>query len=257
MNQNYDFIIQNMVWSFSRANSFHQCPYMWLMQYIYCVDKENNFFAEYGSFYHLILEKFFKDELEIYELADYYQDHYAENVITEPPPYPAGMAEKYYNAGIDFFMNFDFDKEKYEVLYIEAEIPIQIDKYNIVVKPDLVLRNKKTEQNELWDYKTSDIFRGKDKPTDHKKLQEYMNQMNLYCKGIKEKLDIQIDVINLWFVRLNRLYSVKFDQASCEASYKWFLNEIHKIEKETEWNATPQDYFCNHICSVKHLCDKR
>jgi hypothetical protein len=230
---------------------------MWLLQYIYCVDRENNFFAEYGLFYHLILEKYFKNELEIYELVDYYQDHYVENVVSSPPPYPVGMADKYYNAGIDFFMNFDFDKDQYEVLYIEAEIPIQIDKYNIVVKPDLVLKNKLTGQHELWDYKTSDIFRGKDKPTDKKKLQEYMNQMNLYCRGIKESFGIQIDVINLWFVKIGRIYTEAFNQQKCDESFQWFLDEIYKVEQETEWNAAPQEYFCSNLCSVKSICDKR
>jgi hypothetical protein len=230
MEQNFDFIIDSMVWSFSRANSFHQCPYMWLLNYIYCVDKENNFFAEYGLFYHLILEKFFKNELEVYELLDYYQDHYVENVISAPPPYPVGMADKYYNAGIEFFMNFDFDKNQYEVLYIEAEIPIQIDKYNIIVKPN---------------------------PTDKKKLQEYMNQMNLYCKGIKESFGIQIDVINLWFVRIGRIHTETFDNKKCDESYQWFLDQIQKIGKETEWNATPQDYFCNNLCGVRATCNKR
>lgn len=251
---NFDFIISSMRWSFSRANSFHNCPFGWKLNYIECVDKVDNFFAEYGILYHEILEKFFGGELEIYELLDFYIDHYSEYVKSPPPPYPVGMSDKYYNAGIDFFENFDFDKSLYEVVFIEAEINVTLNNYNVVVKPDLVLREKKTGKYLLFDYKTADIFRGKTTPN-KEKIEEYKKQMYLYCWGIEQKYEFQIDEVILWFVRIGRDYTFQYDKNECQNALKWFEDEIHKIETEEDWKATPSQYFCSNLCGVRNICE--
>jgi hypothetical protein len=250
---NYDFIIDGMQWSFSRVNSFGNCKYGWYLNYVECVDKIDNFFAEYGILYHEILEKFFSGELEIFQLLKFYEEHYNEYVKSSPPPYPEGMAEKYYNAGIDFFENFDFDLSLYDVVFIEAEIDVILGKYNVIVKPDLVLREKKTGRHILYDYKTADPF-GKRATPNKEKIEEYMKQMHLYCWGIEQKYGFCIDEIILWFVRAGKEYSIKFNQEECQKTLRWFKNEIHKIEQEEEFKATPSKYFCENICGVRLIC---
>jgi hypothetical protein len=255
-----------MTWSFSRANSFGNCPYGWKLNYIECVDKIDNFFAEYGILYHETLEKFFGKELEIFELLDFYKDHYDEYVKSPPPPFPAGMAEKYYNAGIDFFENFDFDISLYDIIFIEAEINIELNGYKVIVKPDLVLKEKKTGRYLLYDYKTADPF-GKNVTPKKEKIEEYKKQMYLYCWGIEQKYGFHIDEIVLWFVRVEKEYLIKFNNAECQESLKWFENEIHKIETEEEWKPITfgldekglrkVSYWCNQLCGTREICPYR
>ena len=55
-----DFILDTMTWSFSRLNAFYNCAYEFYLHYIECNKSENGFFGEYGSLIHKILEKYEK-----------------------------------------------------------------------------------------------------------------------------------------------------------------------------------------------------
>lgn len=59
----YNFLIDNMIWSFSRLNSFCICKYEWYLQYIEEAEGTNNFYAEFGKFCHKILEMYAKVSL--------------------------------------------------------------------------------------------------------------------------------------------------------------------------------------------------
>ena len=45
----------------------------------------NQFFSEWGSYCHNILEDYFLDKLAIYELLPYYKEHYLENIKSPNP----------------------------------------------------------------------------------------------------------------------------------------------------------------------------
>ena len=58
MNENTKFIIDTMEWSYSRLTAYNQCPYQFKLKYVECNEGEPNFYAQYGSFCHKILEKY-------------------------------------------------------------------------------------------------------------------------------------------------------------------------------------------------------
>ena len=49
------FIIDTMLWSFSRLNFYEQSPYGFWLKYVQCNEGEPNFFGQYGSLMHKIL----------------------------------------------------------------------------------------------------------------------------------------------------------------------------------------------------------
>ena len=81
--------------------------------------------------------------------------------------------------------------------------------------------------------------------------------MFLYCWGIEQKYGFHIDEVVLWFVRIGREYTFKNDENECRSAIKWFEDEIHKIESEEEWKATPSQYFCSNLCGVREICPYR
>ena len=81
-----DFIIDNMVWSFSRLNSFYTCPYEWNRKYINCEYGENGFFGEFGSHCHSLLEGYAKGEISIFEISQKYEEEFNEVVVHDAPP---------------------------------------------------------------------------------------------------------------------------------------------------------------------------
>jgi len=101
----YDFILDGMRFSYSSVNSYVTCPGCFKLSYIDVEDRIGNAFSDFGNLVHSTLEKYFKGELQIDQLAEYYEDNYEISIINPFPPYPQGMSENYYNAGLEFFEN--------------------------------------------------------------------------------------------------------------------------------------------------------
>lgn len=257
MNELELFIFENTRFSFSSASTFNTCSYGWYLTYIASKEREENFFAQYGKFIHQMFELYWKRELEDFELLDYYEQNFDKAVNLLPPPFPVGMAQRYYQEGLDFFSSPPFDRDDYDVLVLEGTINSKRGKTSLVVKPDLLIKNKKSGKIILLDYKTSNPLKN-GKP-DKKKLEGYERQLILYAKFCEKELKIKIDEIVLLFVRSKEMpfYAVERNPEKEKIVMKWFFDTIKKIKKTDSFDATPSAYFCSHICSVRSSCDKK
>ena len=50
------FLLDAMDWSYSLVSSFDQCPRMFDLTYLQCMDRVDNAFAQWGSLAHSLLE---------------------------------------------------------------------------------------------------------------------------------------------------------------------------------------------------------
>lgn len=256
----YDFIIDNIRFSYSSSSTYQTCPYSFKLSYIDAMPRTNNFYAEYGTLIHETMEKYFRDELEMFELSDYFKDNFDTSVVTPPPPVPEGMKEKYRLQGQAFFDYFYFDKNEYDVLLVEGKFELDLDGIKFVTKPDLVLHNKKSNENILVDYKTSDPFKidkrnGKEK-IDMAKMESYYKQMYLYTYALRTQMGINIDKITLWFPRPNRTHSISWDARKEKDTLDWVINIINQIKNEEEFPFNNSNsYFCSNLCGVREFCE--
>lgn len=198
----------------------------------------------------MLLQKYFEQELEIWDLKDYYLDNYNNHVLTPAPPYPKGMADNYFSAGISFFDNFSIDMSQYEVIYIETTIDSIYRGITLVTKPDLVLKEKSTGNYILIDYKSSKIKDGKIKS-------EYRKQMLLYSAFLFFDRDIEISEIRIWHIRDNKILVMKIDPFEVQDVLDWFENIVNRIKSETEWKpnlSKANKYMCDVLCSVRESC---
>jgi hypothetical protein len=249
----YDYIIENIKFSYSSANSFHTCPFGFFLTYIESEDRIGNGFSSYGNYIHDILEKFFAGTLEEDELLSYYVDNYSQ-VEQSFPPYPAGMPQSYYDSGYKFFESFTFNKDRYQPIVIEDYINSEYEGIKLVVKPDLVLHDTQTNKYQLVDYKTAKLKTGK---YQKQQIDDYMKQFLLYSFFLKKEQNIVIDQIKIWFIRdgIEKVFDVK--QEEMESALKWFKDTIDAIYTEEQWlpNTDKSNaYFCQHICGVRHVC---
>ena len=250
----YDFILDNMKYSFSSANSYLGCAGGFKLTYIDAEDRIGNCFSDFGNHVHSILEMFFKDKLEITELAQYYQDHYVDAIENSFPPYPAGMASNYFDAGLSFFENFEFDKSLYEIVFIEDYINAVWHGILLTVKPDLILKEKATGDYFLVDYKTAKLKSGK---AQKEQLEEYKRQFLLYSNFLWLERNIQIKKLKIWFIRDQKEVVIDVDPLEVINTMEWFENTIKSLKEETEWkyNTSKENkYFCDNICSMRHKC---
>jgi hypothetical protein len=254
MNNEYDIILKAMNYGYSKVTTFENCAHSFLLQYILAKDTKSNFFGEFGTFVHEVVEKYFKKELEQSKLTKYYAENYNKTVISSAPSYPMGMSGNYYNDGMDFFENINFDLDKYNIISIEETIEFVYNNIDVTIRPDIILQNKETGEYILMDLKTHKLKKGKQ---DEENIKSYLKQAQLYAYGIWIKKDIKISKILIWFVRNRKIMEAPTNTSKIMETMEWFEDAVNKIKKETKWEANlskSNNYFCDQICGVKDFC---
>lgn len=256
----FDFIIDKIRFSYSSTSTFGTCAHSFKLTYIDSMPRENNFYAEYGTLIHQCFEEYFNGKLDYFELSEYYKNQY--DLIIQAPVPSAELGDRYKAEGKAFFDNFYFEKEKYDILVVEDKIDFMRGNTMFVAKPDLILRDKETGLNILYDYKTATPYRN-DKWTgkeivDKKKIAGYIKQMFLYTYALRVHRDIPIDRIVLWYPRLDRMETTVWSLDKEEESLAFIDNLVKRI-REDEFFApdTSSPFFCDNLCSVRKYCKYR
>ena len=240
------FLLDAMEWSYSRVSSFDQCPKMFDLIYLKCKDKVDNAFAQWGTLSHSILERYFQKKAELWDLPRIYDSEYS-RAVSERFPYPQ-LEESYYDRGLDYFNNFEgkiFDEE--EVLMVEDRYHSQIEGRPVVGVVDLVLRNK--QGLIVCDHKSKGKWRSKSE------RRKYLRQLNLYAIRINEVYGEWPK--ELWFNKFREgvVDREPFCRVQMQKDRDWFLSSIEKTYKSDSFPAKPDRFFCDYLCSVRHLCE--
>ena len=256
MEDELDFLLDTMTWSFSRLNSFYNCPYEWKLRYIDCNKSENGFFGEYGSLIHKILEKYEKGELSLFELNDYYEEHFSENVPHDAPPNKyVDIKQSYYEKGLDYFNNIDLDLDKYEVLGVEKEVRFQIAGKDFVGYIDLLLKENETGKIIILDHKSASIKilkNGKVSKSDQEHVREFIRQLCLYAIPIIEEYG---HVDELWWnlFKDKNWLKMPFNKEDYDEAIQWAEDTLKLIETEKEWLPNnSSSYYCNYLCGQRN-----
>lgn len=256
------FIIDQFTYSFSKLNSYYHCGHEFYRRYIECEKSETSFFAEFGSYVHSILEKFYKGTLSIFELSSYYEEHFDENITLSAPPNKfVDLRQSYYQKGLDFFDNLpDFDFDKYEILGVEKEIHFTILDKPFIGFIDLLLCEKKTGNIIMQDHKSASIKFLKDgtpskKDVDH--VLEFKRQQYLYSKAIKEEYGIFPYILQWNLFKDQFLYKIDFNENDYNDSIKWAEDTVKLIINECMWLPdNSNSFYCNFLCGYRNAaCD--
>jgi len=255
----YDFIVDNIRYSYSSVSTYETCRYGFKLTYIDACPRIDNFYSDYGKFTHECLEKYFMGELDSFELSEYYRDNYDFMVHGEPP---VGSAEVYRTQGQYFFDNYFLNRDDYEILATESTIAFDIDEVLVTARPDLVLKEKATGKSVLYDYKTAmpfsvNKYTGKE-TVDNKKISGFYKQMFLYTYALRVHEKIPIDKITLLFTRANREVTIDWTPIKEIEAIQWLTDTIKLIKDDNVFpynNSNP--FFCNNLCSVRNFCEYR
>lgn len=260
MENELDFLLDTMTWSFSRLNSFYNCRYEWKLRYIDCNKSENGFFGEYGSLIHKILEKYEKGELSLFELNDYYEEHFSKSVPHDAPPNKyVDIKQSYYEKGLDYFNNIDLDLDKYEILGVEKEVRFQIAGKDFVGYIDLLLKEKETGKIIILDHKSASIKtlkNGKVSKSDQEHVREFIRQLCLYAIPIIEEYG---HVDELWWnlFKDRNWLKMPFKKEDYDEAIQWAKDTLALIENEREWLPNnSSSYYCSYLCGQRnHACE--
>lgn len=253
--------IDKMRWSYSRVSCYAHCPYAFYLKYIIDDDDEylaeGNFYAEVGGYVHEVLEKIFNGELDVEDASQYFADNYDDNVFYTTFE---NTMDKTYEACADYFANVDFDWMKdFEILGVEKEVHIQVDKYDFIGYIDLLIRHKETKEIYIIDHKSSAYPFKKDGKSILKKAEDdfkkYCRQMYLYCKAVFDEYGEYPTWIVWNHFKDQKFAKISFNKDEYDESLFWFVDTIKQIEQDEEFIEKEDYFYCHNICEFRNSCD--
>ena len=249
---NYSHITSDMVWSYSRITQFENCPYSFLLKYIKKTEGIRHFFSDYGTFMHLIIQKYLTGELRKDELAVYYLTHFYEDVAGEAPSYT--VFSNYFRQGLSYLREIEVPKGK--IIGVEKKINFSLSKNDFIGYIDLI-----TECNGdlfLIDNKSRALKprskRAKPTKTDAE-LDEYLKQLYLYSVFMEGEYGILPKALIFNCFRTHDLIIEPFNINAYEKAKKWAVNTIDKISKEEDWMPDIDYFKCRYLCDLRDNCD--
>jgi len=221
---------------------------MFKLHYLDGIKGDNNAFALYGSLCHSLLEDYEKGNIPSFALAEEYESRYDGSITAPWPPFPKGMAQKYYEQGLQYFESFDGFGDQYEIISVEEKFELNIEGYPLVGLADLVLRDKETGEITVIDHKS------KSSSTMQKDLPTYRRQLYIYAAYVKEKFGVYPKYLKFNLFRENEWVTEEFDLNMLNETMKWVVETIENILFETDWKVSCSSYFCRFVCSVFDHC---
>lgn len=229
----HDFILDGMRWSFSSVNTYDTCPQAFRLGYLDALPRVDNAFSDWGTFMHSLMEKYFRGELEFFELSQAYEDGYADNVKCEFPPNKfCDLSQRYHDAGKNYLDQFDGLFDDCTVLGVEQRVKLSIDGRPFIGVIDLLLES--AEGIIVADHKSKSSFKSK------REQAEYARQLYLYATFVHEKY-------GKWPIKLvfhmlrdgGKLIEIPFVESDALAAQKWFTDTIDKIYQDELFTSTP------------------
>lgn len=253
--------VNEMVWSYSRLTSFEQCKYQFYLNYIVNDDSkympEGNFYAELGTFVHSILEKVFKNELSVDDAAQYFVDHFDDNVFYKVKQ---SIIDKSVENCADYFANLTLGWLKnYEIVGVEQKVGVDINKRPFIGYIDLLLRDKRTGDFTIVDHKSAKYPLSKKtgkvlKASEHS-FQSYKKQMYLYCCAVHELYGVYPKWIVWNHFKDGEYVRIPFDENEYKEAVAWFDSMVRKIHDEEDFGETENFFYCHNLCAFRNSCE--
>lgn len=243
-----NFNVKNEMWSFSKINSYLNCPYGFYLNYIIKnKNRVNNAFAEYGTIIHNIEERYVKGELFNWDLNDEFIKLFSKMKHRFPYNKYVNLKEAYFNQGKEYFNNYEGIGSN-QLLEVENRHLFNVGEYRCQGYIDRVVKNNQGEII-IEDIKTSKPYKGKD-------LRDKIKQLYLYSTPIYNRYNKYPDKLRFIFTREQDEYVEDFSMDEFEKTEQWVINVIGLIAKEEKWKANnSSEFFCKELCGQRLNCD--
>lgn len=250
----YKPLIENMVWSYSRIDTFDSCPYKWFLRYIKDLEEKEMFFSSYGTFMHKIIEKYYKGELQKNELPSYFLENFKSEVKGERPKNQT--VEKYINDGLKYVRNFS--PFPFEPVAVEKNVKFKINDHTFVGIIDFI--GTKDGEFCIVDNKSRALKQrsGKKKPTvNDKEIDSMLKQLYLYSEAVKQEYGKYPKKLCFNCFRNGVFIEEDFQLSKLEKAVLWAEETIKNIEDTEEFYASDNCWFCRYLCGLNDLCERR
>ncbi|EXM38578.1 hypothetical protein RASY3_14825 [Ruminococcus albus SY3] len=253
----YEFIFDNLRWSFSNLKSFGQCPFEWQLKYIDCERGVENIYGQFGSLCHKILEMYLKGDMKKDEMLPYYMDNFDSSVeYLVGDKY--GSRDKLYRIGYVFFENYMFDITDNKIIGVEQKLDFDFNGKTFIGIIDLSYKDKDGNII-ILDHKTAESPFGKSgsvKKTKEKDLLFYKRQLYLYCYGFYKQFGRMPKKIGWNFIRDNKTVLLDVKKEEYDEAVQWATDTIRKIYETDSFKKVDNYFYCNNLCQYRNICYK-
>lgn len=258
------------IFSFSKLDTFKNCPRSYYLTYIKKVERGNNVYGFLGGEFHECLEQLQKEEITKDEAISKFKDSIetAEMFDMEFP------TEKSKNSYIECLLEYLNDYEKIPVKDFKTEEYFEFEVEGVILRGYIDLFFVKDNDIYVIDYKTSSKFSKKDLIKKEKQLILY----GLYLKDKYPDKNITYLGFDMCKYFLNKrgtlkerteIYEESFGNGYVEVTFndekikelKDYISEIitkiNALDKKNikKWKKNSKNkFFCDNLCSVKKYC---
>ena len=249
----YRPLIEDMTWSYSRLNSFADCPYRWFCEYIHQDTPDPTFYASFGSFMHKLIGKYYLGEIDKEDLPMAFLSGFSENVLGDRPS--SSTVKKYITAGKAYFDSFE--PFPYEVIAIEDDISFDISGMPFIAFVDYL---GKTADGKLIiiDHKSRKLSpRSKrlDKPTaKDNELDSMLKQLYVYAHAVYTKYGDLPKVLGFNCFMNGNLILEPFNRRVYMQTLDWVKKQIDEIQNEEDFMPCIDYFKCSYLCGFNKSC---
>lgn len=250
----YKPLIEDMTWSFSRIESFCDCPYRWYLKYLRKFPEEDRFFSTYGSFMHRLIESYYNGELPKDDLVTQFLCGFSSEVHGDRPA--ATTLEKYIEDGRFYLANFE--PFPYETISVEHEVKFSLDGIPFVGYIDYL--GEKDGEYYIVDHKSRNLKQRskRKKPTlSDEELDQKLRQLYLYSTAVYNEYGRFPKSLCFNCFRCNTFIEEPFSEDAYYDAVNWAISSIRDIENEEYFVANPEFFKCRYICGVSDYCDRK
>lgn len=247
----YRPLIEDMVWSYSNLETFNDCRYRWFLKYISKCKQEDKFYASYGLFMHMLLEKFYRGEMSKDEMLTTFLANFSSEVLGERPK--ESVVRNYIQYGIAYLKTFK--PFRFEMVSVEEKIHFNIDGIPYVCRIDYI--GLEDGEYVVVDNKSRNLKprSNRSKPTiKDKELDNMLRQLYLYSAAIKQKYGKFPKLLCFNCFKSGVFIEEQFDLNKYNETILWAKNTINEIMNTEDFYPNKEFFACKYICGVSNQC---
>lgn len=244
-------LIEDMVWSYSRIESFNDCPYRFFLKYISKCEETDKFYASYGSFMHKLIENYYRGILSKEDMVTEFLTGFSENVKGVRPQ--ESTVQKYIKCGVDYLSSFQ--PFKYPMVDVEKRVDFEIDGLKFVGFIDYL--GEQDGEYYIIDNKSRDLKprSNRAKPTvKDKELDSMLRQLYIYSAAVKQEYGKFPKALCFNCFKSGVFIEEPFKEEVYLEAIEWVKNSIKEIKETDEFYPNREFFSCYYICGVNEDC---
>lgn len=244
-------LIEDMVWSYSRIESFNDCPYRFFLKYISKCKDADKFYASYGSFMHKLIENYYRGILSKDEMLTEFLTGFSKNVKGTRPQ--ESTVQKYIRCGVEYLKGFQ--PFKYPMVEVEKRVEFEIEGLKFVGYIDYL--GEENGEYYIIDNKSRDLKprSNREKTTvKDKELDSMLKQLYIYSAAVKQEYGKFPKALCFNCFKSGVFIEEPFREEAYNEAISWVKRSVADIKSTDDFYPNREFFSCFYICGVSDDC---